>query len=79
MAPLQFLLLLTASLATATSLIPRAFDVLASCPGYKASNVKTTDSGLTADLTLGGKACNVYGKDITDLKLEVTYETGTFW
>lgn len=52
-------------------------DALAACPGYKASNVQTTDSGLTAELSLAGKACNVYGDDLKDLVLEVTYETGT--
>jgi alpha-glucosidase len=46
------------------------------CPGYKASNVKRGCSSLTADLTLAGDACNVYGDDITDLKLLVEYHTG---
>lgn len=50
---------------------------LTDCPGYSASNVKITDSGLTAELTLAGKACNAYGDDVKDLVLEVTYETGT--
>lgn len=45
------------------------------CPGYKASNVEQTNSGVTADLTLAGKACNVYGKDLQDLKLVVEYQT----
>ncbi|KAF5004771.1 hypothetical protein FDECE_8761 [Fusarium decemcellulare] len=45
------------------------------CPGYKASNVKESDSGLTADLTLAGDACDVYGKDLKDLKLVVEYQT----
>lgn len=49
---------------------------LAACPGYKASNVQTTASGLIADLTLAGEACNVYGADLTDLVLEVSYDTG---
>lgn len=49
---------------------------LESCPGYRASNIKTTGSGLTADLTLNGPACNVYGTDLTDLKLVVEYHTG---
>lgn len=48
---------------------------LVACPGYEASNVKTTAAGLTADLTLAGAACNVYGDDLQDLTLEVTYET----
>lgn len=58
-------------------LVPRqsnASDVSA-CPGYKASNVKNTTSGLTADLTLAGTACNVYGTDLTDLTLTVEYQT----
>lgn len=50
---------------------------LTACPGYKASNVQTTSSGLTADLTLAGEACDVYGTDLTDLTLEVSYDTGT--
>lgn len=49
---------------------------LDSCPGYKASNFVSTGSTLTADLTLAGPACNVYGTDLTDLKLVVEYQTG---
>jgi alpha-glucosidase len=45
------------------------------CPGYAASNVVKTDSGLTADLTLAGTACNVYSDDIKDLKLVVEYQS----
>ncbi|KAJ3492786.1 hypothetical protein NLG97_g5149 [Lecanicillium saksenae] len=48
---------------------------LDNCPGYEASDVKTTDTGLTAKLSLAGKACNAYGDDLKDLILEVTYET----
>jgi alpha-glucosidase len=51
---------------------------LESCPGYRASNVVSTGSTLTADLTLNGPACNVYGTDLTDLKLVVEYQTGKF-
>jgi alpha-glucosidase len=51
-------------------------NALEACPGYKASNVRTSDNGLTAELSLAGKACNVYGDDLKDLILEVTYETG---
>ncbi|KAH8808021.1 glycoside hydrolase family 31 protein [Xylogone sp. PMI_703] len=50
-------------------------DPLAKCPGYKASHIKTTSSSLTADLSLAGKACNVYGTDLQDLTLEVVYES----
>jgi len=46
------------------------------CPGYRASNVAQTDAGLTADLSLAGAPCNTYGTDLTDLKLEVQYQTG---
>ncbi|KAJ4306057.1 hypothetical protein N0V88_000853 [Collariella sp. IMI 366227] len=48
---------------------------LKECPGYKASNVKTSGTGLTADLKLAGPACNTYGTDLEKLRLEVTYET----
>jgi alpha-glucosidase len=48
---------------------------LASCPGYKASNVQHTGRGLTADLTLAGDACNAYGTDLTDLTLTVEHQT----
>jgi len=44
------------------------------CPGYKASNVVQASNTLTADLNLAGPACNVYGTDLTDLKLFVQYE-----
>ena len=46
------------------------------CPGYIASGVSKTSTGLTADLALGGTACNIYGNDITDLKLTVNYDSG---
>jgi len=48
---------------------------LSECPGYRASNVKTTATGLTADLKLAGTPCNTYGTDLENLRLEVTYET----
>ena len=47
-----------------------------SCPGYTASNVQQDSSSLTADLTLAGDACSVYGDDIVDLKLLVEYQSG---
>lgn len=53
--------------------------VLDACPGYKAGNVQNDGPTFTADLTLAGKACNVFGTDIQQLKLEVTYETGPFF
>ena len=73
-------LFLAAAAVSASTIISTPGDVedgpLAACPGYKASNVKTSSSGLTADLSLAGKACNVYGDDLTSLTLEVVYETG---
>jgi alpha-glucosidase len=50
---------------------PNAQDV---CSGYKASNVVETSSSLTADLTILGDGCNVYGNDIVDLLLSVEYQ-----
>lgn len=70
----------SSSSSSSSSLVPRdapSDDLLAACLGYQASNVKTTATGLTADLTLAGPACNVYGDDLDDLTLEVTYETAT--
>ncbi|KAI1303421.1 glycoside hydrolase family 31 protein [Xylaria venustula] len=52
-------------------------DSLSACPGYSASHVKTTASGLTATLTLAGEGCDVYGTDLEDLILDVSYETDT--
>jgi alpha-glucosidase len=46
------------------------------CPGYTASNVQDSGSRVTADLTLAGTICSVYGTDLVDLKLEVDYESG---
>jgi alpha-glucosidase len=78
MAPILSWFALAAVAVSANTIDLRApsTDPLASCPGYKASNVKTTASSLTANLKLAGPACNVYGTDLTDLTLAVTYETG---
>jgi alpha-glucosidase len=79
MAPVLSWLLLAAAAVSANAPPPLGDSEdapLASCPGYKASNVKTTSSSLTADLSLAGPACNVYGTDLTDLTLTVVYETG---
>lgn len=46
------------------------------CPGYAATNIVETDTGLTADLNLAGTGCNIYGYDIGALKLLVEYQTG---
>ncbi|KAF6218041.1 hypothetical protein HO133_006453 [Letharia lupina] len=57
------------------SLRPVLSQNISGCPGYTASNVAQTDSGLTASLTLAGDACNVYGYDLPDLTLLVEYQT----
>lgn len=46
------------------------------CPGYQATNVKTQQGNVvSADLTLAGPACNLYGTDLDNLVLQVEYET----
>jgi len=54
---------------------PTAPDAQTVCPGYTASNVQESASGLEADLTLAGSACNVYGNDVQDLTLSVEYQS----
>lgn len=53
---------------------PEAVDAQSVCPGYTASNVQNTTAGFTADLSLGGDACNVYGNEIEQLTLTVEYQ-----
>lgn len=53
---------------------PKAVDAQVVCPGYKASNIVQTINGLTADLRLAGKPCNLYGNDIESLVLNVEYQ-----
>jgi alpha-glucosidase len=54
---------------------PQAVDAQEVCPGYKASNVVRTPFGLTADLSLAGPSCNVYGTDVDALILTVEYQS----
>jgi len=54
---------------------PAAPNAQTVCPGYKASNVEASPYALFADLTLAGPACNVYGTDVHDLSLSVTYQS----
>ena len=69
-------LAVTSSTAAATPLVhPRSNSDNLTCPGYKASNVQTSATGMTADLTLAGPACSVYGEDLKDLTLTVEYQT----
>ncbi|PKX94863.1 glycoside hydrolase family 31 protein [Aspergillus novofumigatus IBT 16806] len=53
---------------------PKAVDAQGVCPGYKASDVRQTRSGLTATLELAGKPCNVYGTDLDRLTFTVEYQ-----
>ncbi|CAO2651810.1 Nn.00g000930.m01.CDS01 [Neocucurbitaria sp. VM-36] len=46
-----------------------------SCPGYKASNVQRSDSRFTADLSLAGTECNLYGQDLQDLRFLAEWQT----
>jgi alpha-glucosidase len=62
------------------NLLPNIFDPAAVnpqtvCPGYKASNVQNTPFGITADLTIAGPGCHVYGNDIVDLRLTVEFQS----
>lgn len=72
------LVALTGALIAATG---RAFVIVVPrqatfCPGYSISNVQLGNTGLTADLSLAGPACNSFGSDIPSLKLMVNYDTG---
>jgi alpha-glucosidase len=53
---------------------PEAIDAQSVCPGYTASNVQNTTNGFTADLSLAGDACNVYGNEIEQLTLTVEHQ-----
>ncbi|KAF5861685.1 hypothetical protein ETB97_012705 [Aspergillus alliaceus] len=53
---------------------PQAVNVQSACPGYKATDVKHTSQGFTANLGLAGDPCNVYGTDVDSLTLTVEYQ-----
>ncbi|PWA00097.1 hypothetical protein BB558_001309 [Smittium angustum] len=46
------------------------------CPGYKLGGLVQNDNSFSADLTLAGKPCNIYGNDITNLNLQVKINQG---
>ncbi|KAF2025355.1 alpha-glucosidase-like protein [Setomelanomma holmii] len=71
----ELVLLGSALTVLASSMVKRQSSSLDQCPGYTASNVQTSGSTITADLALAGTACNVYGTDLTNLKLLVEYQT----
>ncbi|EWC46792.1 hypothetical protein DRE_04037 [Drechslerella stenobrocha 248] len=50
-------------------------DPQVSCPGYQLKHVRQTDVGIDARLYLAGKACNLYGTDVSQLQLRVEYQT----
>lgn len=56
-------------------MVLQALNAQAVCPGYTASNIKTSSTGLTANLALAGAACNAYGTDVESLSLLVEYQT----
>ncbi|KAJ2905550.1 hypothetical protein MKZ38_005194 [Zalerion maritima] len=72
-----------AGIASGSVLFPRnetsgnvaTVDPRDACPGYKVTDVTTSPVGLTASLELAGEACDVYGDDIHNLTLKVTYES----
>jgi len=66
------ILVLWTALTSAANVNPAKLDA---CPGYRATNVKTDGGKLTADLTLAGSACNIFGEDLERLSLSVVYET----
>ncbi|KAF7791040.1 hypothetical protein EIP86_002000 [Pleurotus ostreatoroseus] len=58
----------------ATHVDPRVLDA---CPGYRATHISSEGTTLNATLVLAGEACNVFGNDIEQLELQVTYETAS--
>ena len=80
MAPRIASVLIWAASVSAAALIPRQSNGgRGDCPGYTASNVTETATGLTANLALAGPACNVYGTDIEELTLSVNYDNGWYF
>ena len=43
--------------------------------GYKVDSLAESSAGLVAHLSLAGGACNAFGKDITNLTIQVSYES----
>ena len=46
--------------------------------GYKLGSLQENETGLTARLSLMGTPCNAFGRDISDLIVQVTYESNTW-
>ena len=47
--------------------------------GYTLGSLTESEYGLTAQLSLAGTPCDAFGADITDLTIEVTYQSQTTW
>jgi hypothetical protein len=62
--------------ATSQLIVRQTTPNLDACPGYSASAIMATSTGLTAQLHIHNDGCNVYGPDLQTLSLTVTYETG---
>ncbi|KAI0338173.1 glycoside hydrolase family 31 protein [Trametopsis cervina] len=50
---------------------------VSNCPGYILTNLEQTATGLTAHLGLAGTPCNAFGQDVSNLTLQVTYDSDT--
>ncbi|PLB33629.1 putative alpha-glucosidase [Aspergillus candidus] len=68
-------MLLLAPLAAGAAVLGSRSKDQSDCPGYYLSNIHEKHNSLTADLTLAGKPCDTYGKDLKDLKLLVEYQS----
>lgn len=53
---------------------PLAKDAQTICPGYKATDIRTSNTGMTAILQLNGKPCQAYGNDIEALAFSMSYQ-----
>jgi hypothetical protein len=52
-------------------------DFILTYSGYVLGSLEQRSTGLTAQLSLAGPACNVFGRDISNLTVQVTYESET--
>ncbi|KAF5371361.1 hypothetical protein D9615_009680 [Tricholomella constricta] len=50
---------------------------VSTCPGYTLHSLVETKIGFSAQLNLAGNACNAFGDDISELTIQVSYETTT--
>ena len=56
---------------------PNAKNAQLECPGYRATQIDLKNCGFTAQLSLLGEGCNVYGTDVHDLVLTVEHQAKT--